>query len=218
VKNEKCVGALRMPKSLFINCSLKMDGKIPELIDAFGKFSECSVVSFRDISPDFKIGKNIDAVVLSGSAARIVNPAHRHIFKETVNFIKQTDLPLFSICYGHQLLCWSLGATVASLPAEIERFEAIRILDFDELFTGFEKNQTIPLAQHHHDYVTKESLQKSNLVLLASSESCEVEAIKHQRKPFYGVQFHPERIKINNEIHHEGLIIIENFYRNVVKR
>lgn len=207
-----------MPKSLVINCSLKMDGKIPELLDAFEKFSECRVVSFRGISPDFEIGKNIDAIVLSGSAARIVKLVDRDMFKETANLIKQTDLPLFSICYGHQLLCWSLGASVESHPAEIERFEAIKILDFDELFAGFEKNQTVPLAQHHHDYVTKESLQEANLVLLASSESCEVEAIKHQRKPFYGVQFHPERIKINNETHHEGLSIIENFYKNVVKR
>ena len=111
-----------------------------------------------------------------------------------------------------------LCASVASHPAEIERFKAIKILDFDELFTGFEKNQTIPLAQHHHDYVTKESLQEADLVLLASSESCEVEAIKHRCKPFYGVQFHPERTKINNEKHYEGISIIENFYKNVVKR
>ncbi|MGA3289612.1 MAG: gamma-glutamyl-gamma-aminobutyrate hydrolase family protein [Candidatus Bathyarchaeia archaeon] len=172
---------------------------------------------FRNISPNFEIGKDIDAIVLSGSAARIVKSAHRHMFKETVNLIKKA-LPLFSICYGHKLLCWSLGASVASHPAEIERFETIKILDFDELFTGFEKNQTIPLVQHHHDYVTKESLQEADLVLLASSESCEVEAIKHRCKPFYGVQFHPERIKINNEKHYEGISIIENFYKNVGKR
>ena len=195
-----------------------MDGKIPELLDVCGKFSECRVVRFRDISPDFEISEDIDAIVLSGSGARIVKPAERQLFKENVNLIKQTDLPLFSICYGHQLLCWSLGANVASHPAEIVRFEAIKILDFDELFAGFEKNQTIHLAQHHRDYVTKESLQEANLVLLASSESCEVEAIKHKNKPFYGVQFHPERIKINDVTHHEGLSIIENFYKNVVKR
>ena len=207
-----------MPKSLVINCSLNVNGKIPELLDAFKKFSECRVVRFSDISPDFEIGKNIDAIVLSGSAARIVKLVDRDMFKETANLIKQTDLPLFSICYGHQLLCWSLGARVASHSAEIEGFEAVRILDFDELFAGFEKDHTVPLAEHHHDYVTKESLQEANLVLLASSESCEVEAIKHQCKPFYGVQFHPERIKINDEIHQEGLNIIDNFYKNVVKR
>ena len=93
-----------MTKSLIINCSLKMDGKIPELLDVCGKFSECRVVRFRDISPDFEISEDIDAIVLSGSGARIVKPAERQLFKENVNLIKQTDLPLFSICYGHQLL------------------------------------------------------------------------------------------------------------------
>jgi GMP synthase (glutamine-hydrolysing) len=195
-----------------------MDGKIHELLNALEEYGESSVVRFRDISVNFEIDKDIDAIVLSGSAARIVNPAHRNMFMETVNLIKQTDLPLFSICYGHQLLCWSLGGRVASHPAEIEGFEAIDILEFDELFAGFEKNQKIPFAQHHHDYVTRESLQEANLVLLASSESCEVEAIKHHHKPFYGVQFHPERIRIKNETHQEGLRIIENFYKNIVKR
>jgi GMP synthase (glutamine-hydrolysing) len=128
------------------------------------------------------------------------------------------DLPLFSICYGYQLLCWSLGAKVASHPVEIERFEEIRIVKFDEIFAGFEESQTILLAQHHNDCVIKASLQEAKLILLADSKSCEVEAIKHQRKPFYGVQFHPERIKINNKIHREGLRIIENFYKNIVKR
>jgi GMP synthase (glutamine-hydrolysing) len=207
-----------MPKSLIINCSLKKDGKITGLCNAFKRISECNFVKFRDVSADFEIDKNIDAIILSGSAARIVNPAHRSMFKEIVSLIKRIDLPLFSICYGHQLLCWSLGASVASYPTQIERFEAIEILEYDELFDGFEKNETIPLAQHHYDYVTKESLQEANLILLARSKSCEVEAIKHQRKPFYGVQFHPERIKINNETHHEGLKIIENFYKNVAKR
>lgn len=207
-----------MPKSLVINCSLKTDGKISELRNAFEKFSECNIVKFTDVSTDFEIGKDIDAIILSGSAARIINPVHRDMFMETVNLIKQTDLPLFSICYGHQLLCWSLGGRVASHPAEIEGFEAIDIIEFNELFAGFKKNEKIPLAQHHHDYVTRESLQEANFVLLASSESCEVEAIKHHHKPFYGVQFHPERIRIKNETHTEGLRIIQNFYKNIVKQ
>ena len=207
-----------MTKSLVVNCSLK-PSKNEALLKAVGKFSECTVIQFRDIYASYQVDKDIDAVVLSGSAARIVNPSHRDMFAGTVNLIKHLNLPIFSICYGHQLLCWSLSASVASLAEPVkDRFEKVRIVEVDEIFTGFEKHQTIPLAQSHYDYVLRESLDQAGLVLLADSHSSEVEAIKHKHNPFYGVQFHPERIDIKGQTCPEGHKVIENFYRNVVKR
>ena len=207
-----------MTKSLVVNCYLK-PSKIRPLLKAIKKCSECTVIQFRDLHTGYQVGKDIDAAVISGSEARIVKPSHRDMFKETVNLIKHLSLPIFSICYGHQLLCWSLGASVASLAEPVkDRFEKVRIVEVDEIFLGFEKQQTIPLAQWHYDYVSKESLDQVGLVLLADSHSCEVEAVKHKHNPFYGVQFHPERIDIKGESHLEGYKVIENFYGNVVKR
>jgi GMP synthase-like glutamine amidotransferase len=205
-------------KSLVVNCSLDVKSKNEELLGAIEKFSQFVTVRFEDIHTKYEVGGDIDALILSGSKARIIHPSVREKFKGTIDLVKRIDLPTLGICYGHQLLCWSLGAEVAPHPEKIKQFEEIRIAKFDEIFAGFEENQTIPLAQHHKDYVIKASLQKAKLILLADSKSCEVEAIKHQRKPFYGVQFHPERIKINSTIHREGLKIIENFYKNIVKR
>jgi len=201
-----------------VNCCLK-PSKNEALLKAIKKFSECTVIQFRDIHAGYQVSKDIDAVVISGSAARIVNSSHRDMFAGTVDLIKHLNLPIFSICYGHQLLCWSLGARVASLAEPvIDRFEEVRIVEVDEIFAGFEKYQTIPLAQSHYDYVLRESLDQADLVLIADSPSCEVEAIKHKHNPFYGVQFHPERIGIQDQTHLEGYKVIENFYRNVVKR
>jgi GMP synthase (glutamine-hydrolysing) len=201
-----------------VNCSLK-PSKNEALLEAVRKFSECTIVQFRDIDASYRPDKDIDAVVISGSAARIVNPSYREMFKETANLIKTCELPIFSICYGHQLLSWTMGAKVSSLAEPvIDRFEEVRIVEADEIFTGFKENQTISLAQSHYDYVLKESLNQAGFVLLADSPSCEVEAIKHKHKPFYGVQFHPERINIKSESHPEGHKVIENFYKNVVKR
>jgi GMP synthase-like glutamine amidotransferase len=207
-----------MVKSLIVNCYLN-PSKIETLLKAIKKFSDYTVIQFGDLDANYQVGKDIDAVIISGSKARIVNPSHRDMFKETVNLIKHLGLPIFSVCYGHQLLCWSLGATVASFAKPIkDRFEKVRIIEVDEIFAGFEKYQTIPLAQWHYDYVLKENLNQADLVLLADSTSCEVEAVKHKHKPFYGVQFHPERINIKGESHLEGYKVIENFYKNVIKR
>jgi len=207
-----------MVRSLIVNCYLNPP-KIETLLNAIKKFSDCTVIQFGDLDANYQVGKDIDAVILSGSKARIVNPSHRDMFKETVNLIKHLGLPIFGVCYGHQLLCWSLGAAVAYFAEPIkDRFEKVRIIEVDEIFVGFEKYQTIPLAQWHYDYVLKESLNQADLVLLADSPSCEVEAVKHKHKPFYGVQFHPERINIKDESHLEGYKVIENFYKNVIKR
>lgn len=207
-----------MPKSLVIDCSIEMTVRNLELIDAVRQFSKYEVVGFWEVSADFEVGRDIDAVVISGSAARITEPTDRDKFQNVVNLISDSDRPLFGVCFGHQLLCWSLGADVASLSEKIKRFEVVRIVYCDEIFDGFGENQAITLAEHHSDYVVKTSVQDANLILLADSNSCEVEAIKHRQKPFYGVQFHPERKTINNETHLEGLRVIENFYKRVVKR
>ena len=207
-----------MTKSLLVNCSLKATTN-EALLETVRKFSECTLIQFRDVDEGYHVATDIDCVVISGSAARIVNPSHRRIFEETVNLIKNCNLPILGICYGHQLLCWAFGAKVDSLSQPVfDQFEKVRVVDVDEIFAGFAKQDTIPLSESHYDYVLKESLDQAGFILLADSDSCEVEAVKHKTKPFYGVQFHPERINVKNESHSEGHRVIENFYRNVVQR
>ena len=204
-------------KSLVVNCSLKATTS-EALLEAVGKFSDYAVIQFRDVDEGYRVDKDIDAVVISGSAARIVSPSDRALFEGVVRLIKTCSLPTLGICFGHQLICWTLGAKVGALAQAVVRFEKVRVVDVDGLFAGFAQQQTIPLAESHYDYVLRESLDQAGMMLLADSSSCEVEAVKHKSKPFYGVQFHPERINIESESHPEGHIVIENFYRNIAKR
>ena len=207
-----------MPKSLLVNCSLK--AAISEaLLEAVRKFSECTVIQFGDVDGGYRVDKGIDAVVISGSAARIINPSDRALFEGVAHLIKTCNLPLLGICFGHQLLCWTFGAKVGVLAQPvIGRFEKVRVVDVDGVFAGFAQQQKIPLAESHYDYVLKEGLDQAGMLLLADSSSCEVEAVKHKSKPLCGVQFHPERINIGNESHPEGHMVIENFFSSVVKR
>jgi GMP synthase (glutamine-hydrolysing) len=203
-------------KTLIVNCSLKT--KSEALVEAISKFSECTVVQFGDIHLGFRINNDIDSVVISGSGARIVSPSDRALFEGVERLIKTCSLPTLGICFGHQLICWTFGAKVGALAQAVVRFEKVRVVDVDGLFAGFAQQQTIPLAESHYDYVLKEGLGQAGMMLLADSSSCEVEAVKHKSKPFYGVQFHPERINVESESHPEGHRVIENFYSNVVKR
>ena len=206
-----------MTKSLLVNCSFI--GKISEdLFTATSQFNECTVINFGDITQDYQIPKDIDAVFLSGSAARIVQASVKAKFEGVEKLIKNCNVPLLGICFGHQLLCWAFGAEVGSLPQQVaNRFEDVRVIQPNEIFAGSKEGQTIPLAENHYDYVLKDSLNNAGFTLLADSDSCEVEAVKHKTKPFYGVQFHPERNTIRNETYPDGHKIIGNFYSKVVK-
>ncbi len=205
-----------MLRTLLINCSLS--GKLsPSLLEAVSKFSEPKVVYFSDITCDSEISKEIDAVVISGSAARIVNTEDKEKFRGVLNLIRTCDVPIFSICFGHQLLCNAFGAKASTLIQPMfDCFEQIRVLKPDDIFVGLPRN--LPLSENHNDYVLKDSLASAGFVLLADSASCEVEAVKHGSKPFWGVQFHPERITLKGENHPEGHQVIENFFKEAVKR
>jgi GMP synthase-like glutamine amidotransferase len=207
-------------KSLVVNCSLDRRAKLAELVRAVEKFSECRNVQFRNVDADYEVGRDIDAVIVSGSKARIVDESRRNMFKLVADLIKRLDLPLLGICFGHQLLCTSFGCKVGRLTRPvIDRFEEVHIVKNDEVFAGLKPNQTgLFFVESHNDCVKRNSLDTAGFVLLAASQTCEVEAVKHRSKPFYGVQFHPERIKIENDVHPDGHKLIENFYKNVVKR
>jgi len=206
-----------MTKTLIINCSLKT--KSETLVEAISEFSKPTVADFKDVGLAHRVEPDIDAVVISGSGARIVNPSDRDLFRGVVNLIKTCDLPTLGICYGHQLLCWTFGAKVGSLaqPA-LDCFEKVHVVKVDLIFGGFNGQGGIQLSENHYDYVLKEGLGDAGFILLADSASCEVEAVKHKVEPFYGVQFHPERITVRNETHVDGHKVIGNFFRNVVKR
>ena len=206
-----------MTQTLLINCSLT--SKSDELKEALEAFTEAKVIDFKEITADFRIPNYFDAVVVSGSGARIVDSSQRIIFQETAELIKNCKLPLLGICYGHQLLCWAFECKVGSLAEGVfDRFENIRIIGANDLFDGFKKGQRLPLAENHYNYVLKEGLEQAGFTLLADSASCEVEAVKHKAEPFYGVQFHPERITLHGETHPEGHTVIEAFYKFIVKR
>jgi len=205
-----------MPKSLVVNCSLK--SKNEALVEAIRELSDCDVLQFSDIHEGYRVKEDVDAVIISGSAARIVSPSDRRLFEGVVNLIRTCDLPTLGICFGHQLLCWAFGARVGSLTQPVlDRFESVRVVDVDGIFSGFRENLMVPLSENHYDYVLKENLCEAGFLLLADSVSCEVEAVRHKSKPLYGVQFHPERIKVKGETHSEGHKVIKNFYQNAIR-
>ena len=102
------------------------------------------------------------------------------------HWLKTFQDPVFGICAGHQLTGVSFGARlIRNFQAE-EGLVEINIENRDIIFEGMD-NKLIG-EQHHSDSISL----PENFDLLASSEKCDVQAIRHREKPIYTFQWHVE--------------------------
>ena len=120
----------------------------------------------------------------------------------SLSYVKELDCPILGICLGHQIIAHAFGGKIGAAGIESYAKIRIRIHDENDILKGFGK--TADVWASHKDEVCK---PPQNFKVLASSEICGVEAMKHDSKPIYGIQFHPE-------VHHteNGAKIFENFY------
>lgn len=118
-------------------------------------------------------------------------------------YVEELDLPILGICLGHQIIAQVYGGEIGSAGMESYAKNTINILDEDDIFHGLGK--TMDVWTSHKDEV---KTLPADFELLATSNLCNIEAMKHNDKPVYGIQFHPE-------VHHtaQGHLIFENFHR-----
>jgi GMP synthase (glutamine-hydrolysing) len=114
-------------------------------------------------------------------------------------------LPILGICYGMQIACQLLGADVR--PAAAREFGRTRLTvkQPDELLRNIPTETTVWMS--HGDQVQQLS---DAFVALAETPTCPYAAVRHESRPFYGVQFHPE---VTHTPH--GKEILTNFLYDV---
>jgi GMP synthase (glutamine-hydrolysing) len=120
----------------------------------------------------------------------------------SIDYVNNLDYPILGICLGHQIIAQAYGGEIGSAGIESYAKTRLNILDENDIFKGL--GETMDVWSSHKDEV--QSLPPG-FKLLAISPVCEIEAMKHEEKPVYGIQFHPE-------VQHtkKGYIIFKNFY------
>ncbi|MEN4006459.1 MAG: GMP synthase subunit A [Methanobacterium sp.] len=121
-------------------------------------------------------------------------------------YVKELDLPILGICLGHQIIAQAYGGEVGAAGIESYAKIEINIKDEDDIFKGL--GDSMKVWASHKDEIKK---LPEGFKILADSPICAIEAMKHEKKPLYGIQFHPEVYHTEN-----GPKLFENFY-NVCK-
>lgn len=184
---------------LIIDCGYKYIHRLEDLVDQYIDFKTIAIFDFEiDQIPEGTKG------IIISNAQVSVHETNTENYQVKIKPIFDLNLPVLGIGVGHHLLGLCFDALTAYQPytnelTEVGIFEDIPL--FDKL------PQDVSLMEDHAGTISIPPSFK----LLASSDRSINEAMKHNDKPFYGVQFIPELSG------NYGAIVIENFVNISVK-
>lgn len=141
--------------------------------------------------------ESFSGIIISGSPI-LLTKVDLQKYLKLFRFIKSVNIPILGICFGHQIIGLEYGSEI-HIGKLINKKEYIEIVKDNKLFSGVENNSLF--QEDRSEYITL----PGGFYLLAKSESCNNEAMKHKERKIYGVQFHPE-VSGNN-----GKMLLENF-------
>jgi GMP synthase (glutamine-hydrolysing) len=172
------------------------------IVDNGSQYTHLIKRSYRDlgqtvevVSTSKKYGEALssineaDAIVLSGGPNSVYLEKEETLSRKITTMIKngELDKPLFGICYGHQMIGHVFGAQVAKGARAEYGIAEILVDDENGLFKGIPKRFKAWVS--HYDEVKE---LPDGFAVLAHSETCRIEAMRNEKMPIYGVQFHPE--------------------------
>ena len=146
-----------------------------------------------------------DIVILTGSNYMLSKSDTRLVFQREMELVRESDIPLLGICFGHQLIGAAYGSEVADLGSTVRQFKDVKLLERDALFDGLPGS--IRVSESHRQALSEVPDEFRHL---AESATSRIEVIGHKTRLVYGVQFHPER---TDGEHPHGRILIQNFLR-----
>lgn len=166
--------------------------KIKNCLDSLGVKSQV-----YEWKTSHKKPANLKGIIFSGSPT-FLTEADFTPYQELIYPLLSWNVPVLGICFGHQLLGMFYGAKIFR-GEEQRAIETITKTEPNELLLDL--HEQFEMMEDHTEGIDL----PENFINLASSFQYPNEVMKHNEKPFWGVQFHPE---VSGE---DGMILFENF-------
>ena len=163
----------------------------------------CEVKSYQTPNEELR-ALNPVGIIFTGGPNSVYDDASPRISPE----IFELGIPILGICYGCQLMAYTLGGQVSTcITSEYGKTET----SYDKSCLLFEGIQDMPEQaiswMSHTDYISQ---MPDGFRATAYTEHCPVAAMENKEKRLYAVQFHPE---VNHTQY--GLGMIDNFLKKV---
>ena len=117
-----------------------------------------------------------DAIVITGSRRNV--SMWEPWMDAVVDLIQNAQVPLYGICFGHQIVAKALGGRVER--AEIDSHFVAEVHQSD--------GNSVVASFAHQEHV----VDPGELEVIASAAHCRIAACKHPTRPIRTVQYHPE--------------------------
>lgn len=151
---------------------------------------ECDMLYNKATQEEFDefIREGVVKIILSGGPSSVYTDPP-NLSSMACQRVKEEKLrmPILGVCYGHQMIAHVFGAAVAKGRSAEYGMGEVEIDEEDVLFKGVPKR--IRAWVSHFDEAKE--LPKG-FMKLAHSATCPIEGMRHESRPIFGVQFHPE--------------------------
>lgn len=143
--------------------------------------------------------KNFGAkgIILSGGPSYVTDEGAPVVDAEVFDL----GVPVLGICYGMQLTVHLLGGRVGKAKRREYGYAKLSCDTESDLFSGLSREQDVWMS--HGDRIEQ---APDGFIPIASTEDAPVAGIRSEKKPIYGIQFHPE---VAHTPH--GAEMLENF-------
>ena len=123
-------------------------------------------------------------IILSGGPSSVYDDGAPGVDRGLLDMV-----PVLGICYGMNLIAYMEGGKIA--PAKQREYgrAVLEVTRPDGLFKGFDRGEQTQVWMSHGDQVLS---LPAGYVATARSDNSPFAAFRHESRPVFGVQFHPE--------------------------
>lgn len=158
---------------------------VEEIVSHFPEHEVLLWAPHTDDCVDYQFGKRIDSpedsdvIVITGSRRNVSQ--WEPWMEDVADLIRTCTVPLYGICFGHQIICKALGGEVIRADSSSKFISEVSYKDGTtgrQLFT-------------HQDHV----VNSGEMEVIGSAEHCGIAVCEHPTRPIKSVQYHPEAVK-----------------------
>ena len=153
-----------------------------------------SIEKIREMNPK--------GIIFTGGPNSVYDEKAPHIDPEIFNL----NIPILGICYGCQLIAYTLGGEVKHAETREYGKQQAKLDASSKLFKGLKASSQVWMS--HTDYIDR---IPDGFKVVATTKTCPVAAMENKERKIYGVQYHPEVVHSL-----DGNQMLRNFLYEVV--